>query len=655
MSLCISCGESTRTNRDLTGELINYVPAREGFCDYCKIMIPCITGHEADQISGSKKIQEARGLLGHPNTKPRQIWNRIRDCSTTARDWFPFTSNQDHRWAITERPPEWELLEEDLAVLSKPDSRSGDLEQMRRLQRGGTLPDGSYLSWIEGEFYLDGISVKIPYLGLSKILKKNRGIEGINWKSLLLSISVAVTRYNEQSYGRSSGRFAVTHPAHLLLFEPRPNSPWAQMMRRRDRGRGRGGIVNVPLEEVEATKWMRLWRSWLEGNSSMATQSAERSVSVPVSLFISDAGRLQLRVRRDHGWRKLEVGSHPETWSNIVTWALSPPGHDYRERFQCIQQSLFADPDSPVIPEEDRKGICLLRNVVQSNDRAESNVSLKSFRITGESGLRYLVRPGTGAHGTRFTVWGYGSRGVNPQRYGDPEELMFRGGHHDPPICIVETPDLRRLVIGDAVASVVMALLDDVNSSKSIDTLRNHISSNRRIREELDNPDIGHLNEARLYENRLRLNRVADRVRRFTESFPTLWGVLLRLPLGERMTFRAMRQGGGRPNIQFDDCETQFSSRSLLERRAIYMMLESSGWTRDREEERVRGEQRIYIRTGTGERELGDSVREISQILEPELRINGRIHMIQRQLWTYFERVNPGPSALLPGSDQNIE
>ena len=91
--------------------------------------------------------------------------------------------------------------EEDLAVLSKPDSQRGDLEQMRRLQRGGTLPDGSYLSWIEGEFYLDGISVKIPYLGLSKILKENRGIEGINWKSLLLSISVAVTRYNEQSYG----------------------------------------------------------------------------------------------------------------------------------------------------------------------------------------------------------------------------------------------------------------------------------------------------------------------------------------------------------------------------------------------------------------------------------------------------------------------
>ena len=53
------------------------------------------------------------------------------------------------------------------------------------------------------------------------------------------------------------------------------------------------------------------------------------------------------------------------------------------------------------------------------------------------------------------------------------------------------------------------------------------------------------------------------------------------------MTFRAMRQGGGRPNIQFDDCETQFSSRNLLERRAIYIMLESSGWTRDRKKKEL--------------------------------------------------------------------
>ena len=92
--------------------------------------------------------------------------------------------------------------------------------------------------------------------------------------------------------------------------------------------------------------------------------------------------------------------------------------------FQCIQQSLFASPDSPVIREDERRGISLLRSVVHSNDRAKVDVSLKSFRIVGESGLRYLVRPGSGAHGTRFTVWGFGNQGSDANRW-DHEALQM--------------------------------------------------------------------------------------------------------------------------------------------------------------------------------------------------------------------------------------
>ena len=118
------------------------------------------------------------------------------------------------------------------------------------------------------------------------------------------------------------------------------------------------------------------------------------------------------------------------------------------------------------------------------------------------------------------------------------------------------------------------------------------------------------------------------------------------------MSFGAIR--GDEPNISFDGCQTQFRTRNMAERRAIYRMLEDSGWVRDRVEEEVRGEQRIYIRTGTGERDLGEVVREISQILEPERMVDERIMLIQRQLWTYFERENPGPSALLPGMNREI-
>ena len=194
--------------------------------------------------------------------------------------------------------------------------------------------------------------------------------------------------------------------------------------------------------------------------------------------------------------------------------------------------------------------------------------------------------------------------------------------------------------------------IDDMSSKRSIDTLRRHISRTLKEDEERLNPEIAQMNQARWYRRRLENNRVADRVRRYTESFPQLWGALLRLPLGERMCFRAMR--GNEPNITFDGCQTQFRTRNMVERRVVYRMLEDSGWVRDRIEEDVRGEHRMYMRTGTGERELGEAVREIAQLLEPQLLVDDRIRLIQRQLWTYFERENPGPGALLPGMDEEI-
>ena len=101
---------------------------------------------------------------------------------------------------------------------------------------------------------------------------------------------------------------------------------------------------------------------------------------------------------------------------------------------------------------------------------------LKSIKVTGTSGLSYLVTPGNGGHGSRFSVWPTGRN-----RAADAEAVRGRG--HSPPICIVETRDLKRLVAGDAVSSVVMALLDDMSSRRRIDTLRNHISRSTREEE----------------------------------------------------------------------------------------------------------------------------------------------------------------------------
>ena len=626
--------------------MINYIPRSDAWCDYCKIMVPCITGQRHDQISTKADIASTRRFLGNPGTRPSQIWNRIRDSEGMEAYWCSDGHSTRQEW-ITDGPPEWILLEEDLEYLSNPGGSRPPLEQRRRLQIGGVLPDGSHLSWASGAFYLDGVRIAVPFRGLNKILNSKVDLSGIEWKKLLFSISLSLKRFNGFEAGPLTEKSSLIHPVHLMLFGSMASgSPWAAMMNRRS-----GRIHDIPKDAVRDTEWMRRWDTWIEENRELARPSERDSVTVPHSLFISKAGRLQLRVRRDHGWRKLEVGSHPMTWAKVVTWALSPPDHPQRQLLTCIQQCIFADSESPMIGSDEKRGIELLRNVIESSENAEIVPNLKSIGVTGTSGLSYFVTPGSGGHGTRFSVWPKSSYTDSPtSRRQDLDTVLGRGVA--PPICIVEKPELKRLVVGDAIASVVMALLDDMSSKRSIDTLGKHISRRLSEDEERLNPEIAQMNQARWYRRRLENNRVADRVRRYTEAFPQLWGALLRLPLGERMTFRAMR--GGEPNITFDGCQTQFSTRNMVERRVVYRMLEDSGWVRDRIEEDVRGEQRMYMRTGTGERELGEAVREIAQLLEPQLLVDDRIRLIQRQLWTYFERENPGPGALLPGMDEEI-
>jgi len=56
-------------------------------------------------------------------------------------------------------------------------------------------------------------------------------------------------------------------------------------------------------------------------------------------------------------------------------------------------------------------------------------------------------------------------------------------------LCIVEDPSLRKLVIGDAIGSIVMALLNDKTSRKDINTLDNYLSRVERHKRREDKND----------------------------------------------------------------------------------------------------------------------------------------------------------------------
>ena len=94
------------------------------------------------------------------------------------------------------------------------------------------------------------------------------------------------------------------------------------------------------------------------------------------------------------------------------------------------------------------------------------------------------------------------------------------------------------------------------------------------------------------------------------------------------MIFTAMNET--EPNIFFEGCRTTFSTAGNAERRAIYRMLEASGWRRDMEQEEARELTRVYLRDGVGEVELGNMVEDFCGILEPFA--NGRVRLIPHPL-----------------------
>ena len=613
----------------------------KSWCDICRIVVPHITGQDSSMIESRQAVEEVRQELGHPESRPNMIWGSIRRTDSPEADWVTRTHPYDVIDRISGSPPPWEIEEGDIELMASGSVSEADTDRLRRLQRGGVLPDGSHLCWAGGRFTLDGIPVEVPYRGLSKLLKRKRGLEDIDWKILLLSVSLANKRFRgSERRSRSVGRETTIHPVALMRAD-------ANEMRLAYRfgylGLGRRGLEMAGLDYNQlwfrGTSWMDAWNDITQGPNHDI-----EDLVVPTALFIKN-GRLQLRVRRSGGWRRLEVGSHPDIWAKVLTWALSPPNSKYQRRLRCVQQSLFADTEIEMISRPDRNGIQMLRGVVADNPNVNVETSPGGFRVRGSSGVMYRVTPGVGGHNTRFVVRGVGNS--QPAREGMGMAWMHRDR---PPICVVETPQLRRLVLGDALSSVIMALLDDLNSQQHIDTLRSYIRE-VRPRQAVD-PQVAEHRQAENLRFRLRNNLAEHRTRRYTVLFPRFWGVLLRLPLGERLTFTAIRQG--RPNLTFDGCGTEFATRDMLERRLIYGMLEAAGWQRDPHEERIRGHQRIYIRTGTGPQNLANLVEGFAEIIEPILTVNERVRLVANPAWSFFERNNPGIGALLPETNERL-
>ena len=639
----------TSTTTD-TCEICEGTQTEDGVCDFCEFLTPHILQLETGVIRDAKKIESFRKELNYPNTKIPQVWSRVRALGEEKAP-VRFPEPEEKQWFFGE-PPEWAPSDEDISAISTWRTKRIEDNRARKLARGGTLPDGTHISFAGGIFYVDGHPCRVPYVGLNKVISRHRRLsKSINWKLLLRSIDLALTRMHSREFRGTPRPRSIFHQAARIVY---PNAVEREMFRF-DGPPYETPYDRQPRNLFSGATWLSRWDSMEDREIS---GMEPRNLKVPENLF-EKKGKLFLRVRRNNSWRRIEVESDPRTWEIIVSWVLSPPEHGDHLRIRMLQQHIFTEEPYSNFTQSDINGIRFLREVIEYHDRATLDTSGDNggrISVEGTSGLHYYIIPGRGGHGTRFTVVpGRTNQDTSDQpRPNDPYAWMMWRRMRRSAICIVETPRLRRLVLGDALGSVTLTLLDDLQSQRHINTLSSHIREN--LKQPTD-PEIRQHQRAVELRQMLRTNRIEIERNRVTESFPRLFSVLLRLPLGSRVTFTAMNRDQT-PNISFDECETTFTTRNQNERRVVYRMLEASGWSRDGFEERVRGVSRVYIRLGTGSRDLTEAVDQISELLEPTMNITDRVRIVAGPLWRFFERQNPITISanvhLLPGTDAHI-
>jgi hypothetical protein len=145
--------------------------------------------------------------------------------------------------------------------------------------------------------------------------------------------------------------------------------------------------------------------------------------------------------------------------------------------------------------------------------------------VEGQYGVKYSISPGFGPHGSRFKVF----TDIVSDKDKIQEEMFRRlnrrlpglggGNTKQKELCIVEEPHLRKLVIGDAIGSIVMALLNDDKSRKKIDTLDKHLSqfdsegevNNREIIDQNNRQEIDRILQRIEYEEE-QIARIQERI-----------------------------------------------------------------------------------------------------------------------------------------------
>ena len=640
MSPCKGCGVSEEND----------------FCDLCDVLIPAIGGTSLQLVPKDHEMNSAVSRIGLRRGHKGIFWSELDLNFKDSIDWIKSPRKiPDSHW-ITDPPGRWFLDDQMKEEIENGRDFDGSFSARRRLQRGGILPDGSYLTWANGQFLLDGIPISVPYLTLEKLIQHDDA-DQIDWRSFLLSLNIACSRIGPNP-GRTQfmerpRRYGKQFSLHPVIRYIRPeiiNDEFGRELAFLNR-HNRDVNLSIPKRLIEQLMWFRRW------TNSFDTQDMRRNDLLVCKTFQIRRGRIYLYMRQEIKWKTRRIPANLGLISRLLNCALSPISHDDFQFLRCLQYGLLTSEDT-ALSEADAKGIGFLRSIL-NNDRVNLDRKKSIFIVEGVSGVTWSISPGNGPHGSRFRVR------VNSVNNGNMPGRLREG------VCIVETPELRGLVLGDAIGTIILSLLDDVTASREIETLepavRFALNGQRQGQDFLER--LGR-RAGREYELRNRIaeaeqilemeRRRADAEEiaiRVTVQFPRFWSVLLRLPLGTTLTFTRQDEAGSL--VQIQGYATTINLRNEIEEELVNEMLMTSGWIRmadlPNDPNHPHGVYRMYTRQEHPIQNLANAAHRFGEILEPMITIGQRMRIAPAPVWTNFERRDPGVGPLPPNTDAPLD
>ena len=440
------------------------------------------------KIDPSLHVQ-SQEVLGGPNQTAQQRWRNMQKNSMHLKDVQWARLPDETLDPVIKSPCSNEEMGEIIQRIS--DGVRLDTLQRLNLHGGFMLHDGVQISFIGGRLLVNGrtMPAEVPMVSLLNVLSSKSTRTGWDLTKLLVAFGSLNTtnieqfdphqipprRLRGQPLGNSLQKpgasalftwiewMAEEHLTPPENYTVNPIGVWAHDIRQRlgtpNRKKFDEYIVEAfkhhpdGLNELYAFPWVERWKSYL------STTQHESQLSWP---FAIDGEKLKFIVRtKKNASRKTGVPDEPGIWAFLLANALSPITSTAGELLYALQYNWTCqNNEQQQIAAPLRRSIQFLREVVDGNS-SRVFIHDENILVIGRLGHFYEVRVGRGVHGAPFIIQSIDS-------------LDSRQTH---PICIHDGTFHSAVPLGDTLVSVLLTLLDDINTSAKIDSLLQHIST----------------------------------------------------------------------------------------------------------------------------------------------------------------------------------